>query len=247
MKISLWLICIPLFFACSTGEEKNDIVDVQSAERIADLIESSHTGISFSNIVSENNQLNRLNYEYLYNGGGVAAGDINNDGLADIYFTGNMVADRLYLNQGDFKFSDITESAGIPFENDWHTGVTMVDINQDGLLDIYVCRSGWFKDRAQLKNRLYVNQGNNKFLESAAIYGLDDSGYGVQAIFFDVDKDGDLDAYVGNNPEQKPKVKTYGQYMDAIRTGEFTTDVFYENVDGRYQDKTAEWGFNNFG
>ena len=138
-----------------------------------------------------------VDFFYVYNGGGVAIGDINNDGLSDIFFSGNMVDDRLYLNQGGFRFEDISESAGINREG-WSTGVTMVDINHDGLLDIYVCRSGNYgADRR--KNVLYINQGNLKFKEEAEVYGIADSSYSTQAAFLDYDKDGDLDMYLLNH------------------------------------------------
>ena len=139
-----------------------------------------------------------LNYIYYYNGGGVAIGDINNDGLPDIYFTANSYGhNKLYLNKGNFEFEDITEKAGVAGTSDWCTGVTMADVNGDGLLDIYVCavaNTHGFGGH----NELFINNGNGTFTESAAKYGLDFSGFSTQAVFFDYDHDGDLDCYILN-------------------------------------------------
>src|SRR5690606_15871461 len=134
----------------------------------------------------------------LYNGGGVAIGDINNDGLQDIYFTGNMVPNKLYLNLGNFKFNDITARAGVDGGRGFKTAVTLADVNGDGLLDIYVSKSA-LANKDLRRNLLYINNGDLTFTERAAEYGLDDSGYSVQAYFFDMDGDGDLDVYVLNH------------------------------------------------
>jgi hypothetical protein len=147
-----------------------------------------------------------MTYQYLYNGGGVAAGDIDNDGLTDLFFTGNMVPNRLYLNKGKLRFNDITETAGVSGRKQWKTGASMADVNGDGLLDIYVCYSGPGTD-AERKNELYINNGNDKegvvsFTESAAKYGLDAPGtFTTQVVFFDMDKDGDLDLFMVNHAD----------------------------------------------
>ncbi|WP_247236656.1 VCBS repeat-containing protein [Telluribacter sp. SYSU D00476] len=155
---------------------------------------SSHTGIRFQNTIREDDHHNVFDFHPIYNGAGVACGDINNDGLPDLYFTGNMVGDRLYINKGNLQFEDITEQAGI-LKRGWSTGVTMADINADGLLDIYVSKSGNYggEDRA---NQLYINKGNAVFEEIAASYGLADTTFTNHAAFFDFDKDGDLDVYL---------------------------------------------------
>ncbi len=153
------------------------------------------SGVDFRNVITENEDHNALTYENLYNGGGVAVGDINNDGLEDIFFVSNMEYNKLYLNQGDFKFKDITESAGVAGRPGWKSGVTMADVNGDGLLDIYVCHSG--KDTPeQRRNELFINKGNMKFEEMAKAYGVDDPSYSTVGAFFDYDHDGDLDLFV---------------------------------------------------
>ncbi len=163
------------------------------------LINSSESGIDFSNNLIYDDSLSVLDFEYMYNGAGVAAGDVNNDGLVDLYFTGNMVSGRLYINLGDLKFQDITASAGVETIG-WSNGVTMIDINQDGYKDIYVCRGGPRGTDEKLRaNLLFINQGDNTFIESAAEFGLADTDYTVQTTFLDFDKDGDLDVYLLSN------------------------------------------------
>ncbi len=169
--------------------------------KLFELQDSNSTGINFSNDLSFSNDFNVYKYRNYYNGGGVSLGDINNDGLLDVYLTANQKSNRLFLNQGDFIFKDITELAGVKGERAWATGVTMVDINADGFLDIYVCNSGDVKgDNKQ--NELFINNGDLTFTESAMQYGLADRGFSTHATFFDYDKDGDLDAYILNNSYQ---------------------------------------------
>src|SRR3954452_14442098 len=166
-------------------------------------ISSSHSGIHFSNTITENDSINPLDIVNIYNGGGVGIGDFNNDGKQDIYFTGNMVSSKLYLNKGDFKFEDITTEAGVDGMGRWARGVTVVDINNDGLQDIYVCNTV-YKDSLRRRNILYVNQGIDKdgiphFKDMAVAYGLDISVQSTMAYFFDYDNDGDLDMYLTVN------------------------------------------------
>jgi len=159
------------------------------------LLTSDHTNLTFSNNITESDSLNILSYEYLYNGGGVGVLDINNDGLHDLFFTGNMVPGKLYLNKGNLVFEDITESSGILTGDCWSTGVSVVDINNDGFDDIYLCTGGP-GNKSIFRNRLYINQHNHTFKEVAHEYGLDEPAESVQATFFDYDKDGDLDMYL---------------------------------------------------
>lgn len=169
------------------------------------LLPSSHTGVTFSNELVSDEQMNILEYLYFYNGGGVALGDVNNDGLLDIYFTSNQGENKLYLNKGDFQFEDITSQANVDGGGGWSTGVTMADVNGDGLLDIYVCQVGGYKG-IRGKNKLYINQGDLTFKEEAAVYGLDFEGFSTHAVFFDYDQDGDLDLYLLNHSIKKPEV-----------------------------------------
>jgi len=166
-------------------------------------LKKNKTQINFQNNLTSTADLNILNYLYYYNGAGVAAADFNNDGLADIYFTGNQTEDKLFLNLGGLQFKNITTEAHINNPLPWTTGVTTVDINNDGFLDIYICKIG--KHNAiNGKNLLYLNQGLDKngipvFKESASLFGLDIVSLATQATFFDYDKDGDLDLFLMNH------------------------------------------------
>ena len=170
-----------------------------------ELIPAEKSGVTFENNLTSTDSLNILEYLYFYNGGGVAIGDINSDGLPDLYFSGNQVSNKLYLNQGNFQFEDITETAGVTGDGGWSTGVTMADVNGDGLLDIYVCQVGNYKG-IDGKNKLYINQGDSTFIDLAEAYGIDFKGFSTQAVFFDYDRDGDLDLYLLNHSVKSPEV-----------------------------------------
>src|SRR2546425_6979384 len=172
----------------------------ESAPPLFQLLSSGQTGITFANTITTSDSFNIQNNVYIYNGAGVAAGDIDNDGLPDLFFSGNMVSSRLYLNKGNMHIEDITERAGVK-TNRWCTGATMVDINNDGLLDIYVSVSGPGAgskgiDRANL---LFINNGNGTFTESAAKYGIADTGFTTHAVFLDYNGDGCLYLFLLNN------------------------------------------------
>jgi hypothetical protein len=186
------LLLIALFFAgCRQDAKKNDNLLFQQ-------LPADSTHILFANQLTYDDQFNIFTYRNYYNGGGVALGDINNDGLIDVFFTANMLPNKLYLNKGNFQFEDITEKSGILKKAKWSTGVSMADVNGDGFLDIYVCNSGDIKgDNKQ--NELYINNGNLTFTEKAAEYGIADKGYSTHAAFFDYDHDGDLDMFLLNN------------------------------------------------
>ena len=196
------------------------------------LLSPLQTGVNFKNAIIENDQLNILNEAYIYNGGGVGIGDFNSDGLPDIYLAGNMVSNRLYVNKGNLKFQDATTTAGVAGEGRWCTGVSVVDINADGKLDIYVCAT-FLKDAKRRVNLLYINQGNNKqgipiFKESAKSYGIADDGYSTQGVFFDYDRDGDLDLYLLTNTLDDKKTPI--QFRPKVTDGSaLNTDRLYRN------------------
>lgn len=209
------------------------------------LLSPEETGILFSNNIRETDSLNYFIYPYMYMGGGVSAGDINNDGLIDLFFTANQEANKLYLNKGDFQFEDITEIAKIKGDNRWFTGTTMVDINNDGFLDIYVSVSGKEEKR---NNLLYINNGDLTFTEKAKEYGLDDNGHTTQSTFFDYDNDGDLDLYLANYPPTKfnSPVELYSYKMKNATVEE--SDILYRNNgDNTFTNTTLEAGILNFG
>lgn len=175
------------------------IVSCSENESLFTKLSEHDTGIGFINENHETERSNILTYEYFYNGGGVALGDINNDGLVDIYLTSNIFSNKLYLNEGNFKFRDITEESGTACETGWKTGVTMADVNGDGLLDIYVCRSANPTDGERRRNILLINNGDLTFTDKASEYNLDDPSYSTQAAFFDFDRDDDLDMVLLNH------------------------------------------------
>ncbi|MFL5787686.1 MAG: FG-GAP repeat domain-containing protein, partial [Flavisolibacter sp.] len=192
-KTTLCCIKVLLLFLLFNSCHKKDKLFIS--------LPSSKTHIDFTNNLEKREGLGILYYIYYYNGGGVAVGDINNDGLPDIYFTANSYGhNKLYLNKGNFEFEDVTEKAGVAGTADWCTGATMEDVNGDGLLDIYVCTVA-NTHGLKGKNELFINNGDGTFTESAAKYGLDFSGFSTQAVFFDYDHDGDLDCYILNQSE----------------------------------------------
>jgi len=236
-----------LFFSCNTpiteenSKQQNDTISMSFQ-----TLTSEKTGINFTNTISETEDFNFFNYEYIYNGGGIAVGDINNDGLIDIYFSGNQVSDKLYLNKGNMTFEDITPSAiGNTASEGWHTGVSMVDVNQDGWLDIYVCRSGIPSDTNLLGNLLYINNKDNTFSEKSTFYGIDIKRKTTQSAFIDFDNDGDLDLYVMNHPNQSDNKTSVGAINDLIKKGSPDSDMFLENVDGVFKDVSRQVGINN--
>ena len=206
-----------------------------------ELTHLSATGIAFENTLTYTEEFNPYTYRNFYNGAGVALGDINNDGLLDIYFTGNIVDNKLFLNKGNWQFEDITATAGVACKDVWSTGATFVDINADGYLDLYVCKSG--KPGGERRyNELFINQGDNTFVEKAKEYGLAVEGLSVHAAFLDYDKDGDLDCYILNN-----SIRSVGGY-DLIKGQREIPDPndngnkFFENQNGKFIDVTAEVG-----
>jgi len=187
-RIIYFLLLFGLIIQMSCNEQRNDI-DMGS-DTLFDKLDPADTGVSFVNQVEDGKDFNVLTYRNFYNGGGVGIGDINNDGLEDLFFTANMNPNRLYLNKGNMQFDDISESASIGGERGWSTGVSMVDINNDGWLDIYVSNSGDVSGDDR-ENELYINNGDLTFTESAEKYNLNHGGFTTHASFFDYDLDGD--------------------------------------------------------
>jgi enediyne biosynthesis protein E4 len=239
MKNLARILWVPLLlFSCHSEKHKKS--------ELFTLLPSSATGVDFVNQLRENEQFNIIEYLYFNNGAGVAAGDINNDGLVDLYFTSNQGPNKLYLNKGNMKFEDITESAGVAGSGNWKTGVTMADINGDGLLDIYVCEVGKYKS-FKGRNQLFINQGNLTFKEEAHEYGLDFKGFSTQAAFFDYDGDGDLDMYLLNHSVHT--ARSYGDISLRLDHDSLAGDRLYRNdlVDGKrvFHEVTREVGIYN--
>ncbi len=211
-----------------------------------EAVPSTHSGVTFNNLLNIDELKSPLEYVNVYNGAGVGTGDINNDGLVDIYFAGNMADNKLYLNKGDFQFEDITEKAGISCPNTWSNGVTMADVNGDGFLDIYVCRA-YFDDPKQRENQLFINNGDLTFTEKSKEYGVADNGYSIVATFFDYDMDGDADLYVGNHPLGRTS-NTYGYHLERWDNPPMaTSDHFYRNNgNGTFSNVTKEAGILNY-
>ncbi|WP_373518175.1 VCBS repeat-containing protein [Pricia sp.] len=235
---SILFVLASLSILLSCQKEKTD-------QKQFSLLDPAETGILFSNDIQETDSLNYFTYPYMYMGGGISAGDLNNDGLIDLFFTANMRPNKLYLNRGDLMFEDITEKAQVSGDERWYTGTTMVDINNDSFLDIYVSVSGKGDDR---RNLLYINNGDLRFTESAKAYGLDDDGHTTQSTFFDYDNDGDLDLYVANYPIAKfsSPVEFYGHKVKNPTLDE--SDILYKNNgNGTFTDVTQEAGILNYG
>lgn len=249
MKLRYFGISIFLMLLGACSKKGQETITEKQAETLFTLLSSEETGVDFINKVENQKNFNIFKYRNFYNGGGVAIGDINNDGLSDIYLTGNMVPNRLYLNKGDLKFEDISESAGIMGNKPWSTGVVMVDINQDGLLDIYVSNAGNLEGNNH-DNDLYINNGDLTFTEKAHEYNLAETGFTTHASFFDYDKDGDLDAYILNNSNIPVSSLGYAEQRE-VRAQDWegvphifrgVGDMLLRNDNGKYVDVSEESG-----
>ena len=227
-KYFIFLIVFSVFISCKKNEGSLFINP-----------SSDQTGIIFTNTITETDELNILDYLYFYNGGGVAVGDINNDDLPDVFFSGNQVKNKLYLNKGNLQFEDITEKAGVAGNSSWNTGAVMGDVNGDGLLDIYVCAVVGIKGFDGF-NELYINNGDNTFTESSAKYGLDFDTYSSNAAFLDYDLDGDLDMYILNHAVHTQE--SYGHANLRLKRNYQTGDKLMRNDGDKFTDVSEEAG-----
>jgi hypothetical protein len=244
------LVSLVVLNACSSPEKpKKQVKSKISSDKLFSAIPSTVSGLKFNNRLKENyaTRQNILGYEYFYNGGGVSIGDINNDGLQDILMTGNLVSNRLYLNKGNLEFEDITKKSGLSSKF-WATGTTMADINGDGLLDIYVCNSG-YHEPASRPNQLYINNGDLTFTESAKEYGVQDFNNSTQASFFDYDLDGDLDLFILNHSTfyEMPIPMVYEKIKDKNELKKVSNRLFRNNGNGKFSDVTEQAGLLNYG
>jgi hypothetical protein len=238
-KTYLFLFVTFLLFACTKSKDG----------QLFDKVENS--GIAFTNTVTDEKDNNIFKYRNFYNGGGVGIGDINNDGLADVFFTANQGANKLFLNKGDFKFEDISDKAGFSKKDQWSTGVTMVDINNDGWLDIYVANAGNMMQEDLRKNQLFINNHDLTFTDSAEAYGLANNGYTTHASFFDYDMDGDLDCFMVNNSPIPVNTLNYANARDIRAENSAVADFLkgggdhlYKNEGGKFVEVSAEAGIH---
>ena len=229
-------VVVLLFYSC----RENNNSSASKSTSLFQLLPASQTGINFTNNVTDSANFNIFNFRNFYNGGGVAIGDVNNDGRPDVFFTSNQHENKLYLNKGGWKFEDISVKASIEGISKWHSGVTMADVNGDGWLDIYVSNSGDNKGNNR-ENELYINQHNNTFKEEAHQYGLDDKGIGTQAVFFDYDRDGDLDCFVLNNSFRPIETFGYDKHIRNKRDVEGGHRL-YRNDNNHFTDVSEEAG-----
>jgi hypothetical protein len=249
LYISLFLC---LLFTCTNDnnqpiENESRKVNQTKEPTVFTEMHPKKTNLYFSNRIVENDEINYFGYTYLYNGGGVALVDINNDGLADVYFTSTQKADKLYLNLGNLKFKDISSTSGIDKFKGCKTGISFTDVNNDGWTDFYVCRAGWSKNPNDRKNLLFLNNQDNTFKESAAEYGVADGSRSIQSVFFDYDNDGDLDMYLSNHP------KVFRQSTQEViakinnPTDENSDKFYIKNADGTYTESGKKVGIFNHG
>ena len=236
-KYIILLLTFSALLGCTNKKNKN------TSKTQFSKISPEKSNVNFSNNLNETEALNYFKYTSIYMGGGVSVGDINNDGLVDLFFTGNQVENKLYLNKGNLQFEDITQKANISGDNRWYTGATMADVNNDGYLDIYCAVAG---KNGIKNNQLYINNKNNTFTEKAKEYQIDNAANSVQATFFDYDNDGDLDLYVANYPIAHPSTSNMIYKNRMQNVSEQETDKLYRNDGNFYTDVTEIAGVKNY-
>ena len=239
---NIFIALIVIFTTSCNSDIAVNTQEVNTSEiELFEVIPSSSTGIEFSNIITESPSFNYIQYDVLFNGGGVALADFNNDNLVDIYFTGNQVSDALYLNKGNMQFEDISQTSGIAKNKLWSSSVSIGDVNGDGYLDIYICKYLLSNENSR-KNVLYINNGDMTFEDKAEEYGVADKGYSTSATFFDMDEDGDLDLYVGN---QMPASR-YLKKQSAEVNYAYTDNLYRNESNEKFTNVTEEAGVKNF-
>ncbi len=244
-RLGVCTLCLSLLLLYACGE-RSVVSEEQNEAKLFVKLDSSQTGINFRNQVQESADFNVLTYRNFYNGGGVAIGDLNQDGWSDVYFTANTGPNQLFLNRGDWTFDEVGQTAKVIGTKSWSTGVAFADVNGDGLLDIYVCNSGDIEGDNKT-NELFINQGVAKagevptFKEMSAEYGLNDPGFSTHASFFDYDRDGDLDCYLLNNSFKDPsRIDLYRKTREEVDP--MGGDKLFRNDGGKFTDVSAEAG-----
>ena len=238
--ISTLFLIFFILNSCDNSEAKSDSIELTGG---LELMSSTHTGINFNNSITESETVNHIYYNQIYSGSGVAIGDLNNDGYPDIYFGGNQVGDKLYVNKGDLSFEDISKKSKISQSPGWTWGITMADVNSDGYLDIYVCRNGESMNPNDRKNKLFINNKDLTFTESASEYGIADKGFSSQAVFFDMDNDGDLDMYLVN---QIPDSRLFKRYKNIPKKRyQLYKDKVYKNDGGKFTEVSEDIGLGD--
>lgn len=237
LAVLLVISSLVVLQSCGNAEDEQEV--------LFELTNPEETGITFINTVPENDTLNQFTYHYLFNGNGVAAGDLNNDGLPEVIFTGNEKPAVLYLNKGDFTFEDVTEKSGLTTSY-WMSGISLADVNNDGFQDIYICRSGPDKNKERKRNLLFINNGNMTFTEKAAEWGVDDPGNATCATFFDMDNDGDLDMYLGNHADRFfADIAT--TFTPSLHRDEKSQQHLFKNDGRKFTDVSEAAGVNAMG
>lgn len=225
--IAIAIICC--LYCCQEPQIGSQDIPIETAIKFKE-VSSEYSNLDFANELIDYGHLNPFTWNFIYQGAGVGVGDFDNDGLVDIYLAGNQVSDKIYRNTGDLQFEDKTANAGIE-DKLWSTGVSVVDINADGLLDVYVCKHSFAPASISKKNKLYINQGNFNFKEAADEYGLGDTGFSVQAIFVDVDNDENLDCYLVNQRIDNYTKILFPDYQPSL---EDQQDRLFINTNGKY-------------
>ncbi|MFK8103794.1 MAG: VCBS repeat-containing protein [Saprospiraceae bacterium] len=243
LTASLLIFCA----GCTQDQSDNQLSQTTTAALdgpLFQMVDPAHSNLQFSNQIQETDAQNYIFYNYFYNGGGVSLGDINNDGLIDIYLSANQQSNKLYLNKGNLQFEDITAKAGVADATGWTTGVNMIDINGDGWLDIYVCKAG-YQNFELRQNKLYINDGKMGFTEQAKTYGLNDDGFATQSYFLDYDKDGDLDMYLVNHRHDFKNNTKLSQRIDNDLVPELSDKLFRNDGNNRFTEVGKAAGIMN--